>query len=254
MVILLLVFSFQMVFANNAQADVEVQDLNKDTVMICENRIDANLNERFEKLRKSMENGFSQGLPAKLKSELLASRHRSDDISLQVHETHIENDLEVNGLVQKTLDHLEEYIGLVPRVATHAPKVRDEFVIPLTNVSSLQAENKECYKAEFSAQAEAVETTNDAKEANNKYALITDELNRLNNNLYEAQTISPQKFIAYRGELQAMIAEYNKNHDLKLAAQIKTRIPQIVNNMQQEVEVLLPGFELSSAYQAIVSN
>ena len=87
MVVLLVVFSFQMIFANDAQAVGEVQDLNKDTVMICENRPDDGLSEKFEKLRKSMENGYSQGLPAKLKSELLASRKKSsmeDLVSLSI--------------------------------------------------------------------------------------------------------------------------------------------------------------------------
>lgn len=252
MVHLWVVLGIQLVVSSLWANETNVNQVPSEKIVVCENRDQKDLEKQFDELRKSLENGFQQGLPAQLRGELVKSRETSDDLTLQVLDTHIENEQEINGLVKKMLDHLDEFIVLVPKVSNHAPKVRDEFVIPFSNVSSLRSETKECFVAEVDQNSGEIKETATETTNINKFALITDELNRLNHNLYEAQTISPQKYLSYKAELQEMIEKYNNSRDLYSANQIKSRVPEILNNMQTEIDVLLPGFQLSTKYMAVV--
>lgn len=218
------------------------------TVTQCEAEIiNKDLEDRYEKIRKKLELGFAQGEPQKIKSHFLELRKRLDKLNLEFYDIESNNTQEINFMAQNILSSLEDLLKLLPQATKVAPQVREEVVVPFTNISSLIADNQECLMKAAVLEAQK-EITNSKVEisSSNIYKKLTAELRDLNENLYKLETTDIQRFVDLRGQLLKQIENYNNNKSID--QQLSQNFPQMINSMQSEIERVIPGLELSKEY------
>ncbi|MCJ8277602.1 MAG: hypothetical protein HRT44_07500 [Bdellovibrionales bacterium] len=251
---LISLFSLLFVVATMKPAQAEDIDLTLQN-QSCESfALNNELESRYDKIRKNLEKDFNSGLPYQLKSQLISLRSDTDEISQKLFDFSSDSDQEVNGLVKNTIDRLEKFIQLLPEITQNAPKIRDQYVVPFTNISSLRAEHQECLMKMAIEQAQNDEKTDTTDSSSNIYEKLTNELNSLNANLYKAETTDVQQFIQLRAELLQALESYNKQVDRAPGSsqKIVKNIPKTLNAVQAEIEKLLPGLQLSKKYYSIV--
>lgn len=228
-----------------------LQSMEKST---CETYvINSEIENRYDSIRENLEKNFNSGLPHQLKGKLVDLRSETDELTQKMFDTSSLSEQEVSSLLQETLNRLEKFIQLLPEIVDNAPKVRDQYVVPFTNISSLKAEHQDCLMsvAIEQAQTEAKEQRQEASSSLNIYKKITDELNHLNDNLYLAETSDVQKFIQIRAQLLELMESYNKEHQVTEKQKIVSNIPMAINAVQSEIEKLLPGLQLSENYYSL---
>jgi hypothetical protein len=222
----------------------------------CENyALTSEIQNRYDKIRKNLEKDFNSGLPYKLRTQLIDLRGETDQLSQKLFDVSDINDQEVNSLMNDTVDRLEKFIQLIPEISSNAPKVRTQYVVPFTNLSSLRAEHQECLMSIAIQQAKDDAKNDDATAIDdNIYQKLTEELKNLNANLYQAETSDVQRFVALRSELLNLLESYNKEKDKspETSQQVVKNIPKALNAVQTEIERLLPGLKLSKKYYSIV--
>jgi hypothetical protein len=210
--------------------------------------VNEDIESRYKKIQDALEADYAQGMPKQLKTDLVRVREDIDGLSVKLFEVDTKDNQEVNHIVQLTIDYLEKMISLLPKANRIAPKVRDRYVIPFTNISSVKAEHQECLmKAAIEGVKEKELASNEP--SINIYKQLTTELERLNSNLYVLQTSDVQRFISYRSRLLRGLEAYNKTNEN--GSSLTAEIPQILNNVHREIEKLIPGLELSKDYLTV---
>ncbi|MEM7646977.1 MAG: hypothetical protein AAF203_08715, partial [Pseudomonadota bacterium] len=137
-----------------------------------------------------------------------------------------------------------------------APQVRDQYVVPFTNMNSLKADQQDCAMKLAVQQVKDEETSEKAQESEkslNIYKSLTQELSRMNDNLYVLQTSDTQKYIALRANLLGQLEQYNKKGGQTSFA-FERELPKVLNSVQTEIEDLLPGLSLSKKYHAFAKQ
>ena len=200
---------------------------------------------RYKKIQDALEDDYANGMPHQLKTDLIRVRKDLDGLSVKLFEINSNNSQEINHIAQLTIDYLEKMISLVPKANKIAPRVRDQYVVPFTNMSSIRAEHQDCL---MKAAIEDVKDRpiNTDGPSINIYRKLTGELERLNKNLYTLQTSDVQRFISYRAKILRRLEKFNKNNGQ--AGHVTEDIPQIINVVHTEIEKLIPGLELSKDY------
>ena len=221
--------------------------------------VNKSIEDQYNKIRAGFEKDFKSGLPYQLKTKLVAMRSNIDLLSGKSFDLEFNNQQEVNSMVKETLDQLESFIQILPAVANNAPKMRDQYIVPFTNINSLRAEQQACLlNAEIDKIKEEVSNPTMKEETQitdaNIYQTLTEELNKLNANLYQAETLDVQKYVALRANLLNDLAQYNKEQDPQIARQIVAKIPQSIHSIQSEIEKLLPSLQLSEKYVSILDR
>ena len=201
--------------------------------------------DKFSQLKQAMEVGFQKGLPAKLKQELSQARKNADDLAVETMDISGENSLEINKVFSQANKALGTFIELMPKVAAQAPQIRSEFVLPLASLNYLHAEKPQC---------DLQQDFEESIDFNDMYSIVNQEMKRLTTALYILQTLSAQEFIAQQTELNKLMIEYNQSQDSKYAKELLAKIPNIVHSMQQKVDNILPGFELSKKYYSMAAH
>jgi hypothetical protein len=211
--------------------------------------INQDMEARYKKLQNALEADYTNGLPQKIKTELLSIRSEIDALTVKLFDADLENSQEMNLIAQKTVEALEKMIGLVPQIKQMAPMMRDQHLIPFTNLSSARAEEQDCLMraAIENAETETEIATDDG--SINIYKKLTQELEQLNNNLYSLQTSNVQRFIGYRTNIISQQTLYNENQISGAALSVK--IPEVLNSVHQEIEKMIPGLELSEGYLSL---
>lgn len=210
--------------------------------------VNEDIESRYKKIQDALEADYAQGMPKQLKTDLVRVRDDIDGLSVKLFEVDTNNSQEVNHIVQLTIDYLEKMISLVPKANRIAPQVRDRYVIPFTNISSVKADHQDCL---MKAAVEDVKAKGPATDepSINIYKQLTSELERLNSNLYVLQTTDVQRYVGYRSQLMRGLEKYNKTN--KNASALTGEIPVILNNVHREIEKLIPGLELSKDYLTV---
>lgn len=209
--------------------------------------VNQDIESRYKKIQDALEADYAQGLPKQLKTDLIRVRQDIDGLIGKLFDVDNSNSQEVNHIAQLTIDYLEKMISLVPKAHRIAPVLRDRYVVPFTNISSIKAEHQDCLMKAAVEEVKADKTLVASNESSiNIYKKLTTELERLNNNLYKLQTSDVQRFISYRAKILEKLEDYNKNQGSAVA--ITNDIPQILNNVHREIETLIPGLELSKEY------
>jgi len=200
---------------------------------------------RYKKIQDALEDDYANGMPHQLKTDLIRVRKDLDGLSVKLFEINSNNSQEINHIAQLTIDYLEKMISLVPKANKIAPRVRDQYVVPFTNMSSIRAEHQDCL---MKAAIEDVKDRpiNTDGPSINIYRKLTGELERLNKNLYTLQTSDVQRFISYRAKILRRLEKFNKSNGQ--AGHVTEDIPQIINVVHTEIEKLIPGLELSKDY------
>ena len=211
--------------------------------------INADIENRYKKIKKNMEQSFSQGLPKKIKENLIQISQKIDKLSLQTFDMNPENHQEINLLTQQTIDQLEKMIGLLPKASKLAPKMRKQYVMPFTNLNSIKAEHQNCLMeiAVKESQSQNIKVEN----SGNIYKQLTSELNQLNQELYKLETTDIERFIGYRSQLLSSLERYNTNDTS--SASPSEKIPEILNSVQTEIEKIIPSLQLSKTYYSILN-
>ena len=203
----------------------------------------------YNRIRKNLEQGFNQGLPKKLKEDLIQVSGKLDKLSLQTFDMDPDNPQEINILTQQIIIQLEKMIGLLPKASKLAPKMRKQYVIPFTNLNSIKAEHQNCLMeiAIKESQNQDIKVEN----SGNIYKQLTSELNQLNQELYKLETTDIERFIGYRSQLLSYLEKYNTN---KVPSPSHSeKIPEILNSVQTEIEKILPSLQLSKTYYSILN-
>ena len=204
---------------------------------------------RYNQIRKELEQGFNQGLPKKLKEDLTDVSRDIDKLSSQTFDMDSSNPQEINLLTQKTVDQLEKMIGLLPKASKLAPRMRQQYVMPFTNMNSIRAEHQNCLM-ELAIQESQNQKT-PIKNSGNIYKKLTSELNQLNQELYKLETTDVERFIGYRSQLLSYLEKYNTDGVSTVSPSEK--IPEILNSVQTEIEKILPSLQLSKTYYSILN-
>ena len=212
--------------------------------------VNQDIEKRYQAIQKKLEQDFNNGLPKKLRTDLVGLRKDIDALTLQSFDLDSDNSQEMNLITQKTIDHLEKMISLLPQASGLAPKVRTQYVVPFTNINSLKADHQDCLMKIAIADAKSQINEKETESSENIYKKLTSELNQLNKNLYRLETTDVQKFIGLRAQLLLDLESYNKSQDQQ--TQLAQQLPQILNSVQSEIERLLPGLQLSKKYYSIV--
>ncbi len=212
--------------------------------------VNQDIETRYKKIQAALEADYAEGMPKQLKTDLIRVREDIDTLTLKLYDVDTNNSQEVNHIAQLTIDYLDKMISLLPKATKIAPKVRDRYVVPFTNISSIRAEHQECLMEAAVDQVKNQATPEGSDEgAINIYKKLTQEMERLNSNLYTLQTTDVQRFINYRSRMLKQLEAYNKN---KAEAFVVTKdIPQVLNNVHREIEKLIPGLELSKEYLTV---
>ncbi len=211
--------------------------------------VSQDIEKRYKKVQSALEADYAEGMPKQLRTDLVRVRKDIDSLSVKLFEVNSSNSQEVNHIVQLTIDYLDKMISLLPKANKVAPKVRDQYVVPFTNISSIKAEHQDCM---MQAAIEGVKNDEPVKSNGasiNIYKKLTSELERLNENLYVLQTTDVQRFVSYRAKLLKKLERYNQ--DKEQAVALTSEIPSILNNVHREIETLLPGLELSTEYLTV---
>ncbi len=212
--------------------------------------VNQDIESRYKKIQEALEADFAQGMPKQLKTDLVRVREDIDSLTVKLYDVDTEDSQEVNHIAQLTIDYLEKMISLLPKATRIAPQVRDRYVVPFTNISSIRAEHQDCLMKAAVDQVKDQEAPADTGEAAiNIYQKLTQEMERLNTNLYTLQTTDVQRFVNYRAYLLRNLEAYNK--DQKPAQAVTAELPLVLNNVQREIEKLLPGLELSKEYLTV---
>ena len=156
-------------------AEAQHENSNIETSHCEEDSVSLDFQIRFDKLKKQLEAGYSQGLPLQLKESLTKIREKSDSLSSQLVDQS-RNPLNASAqedqqLIASTIDHVGAFIKVVPNIAKLAPKVRAELVLPLSNLYN-ETEKMNC--------SPALE----------KQKPVYAEIDRLNSMLYTAQSLN----------------------------------------------------------------
>ncbi len=206
------------------------------------------LEKKYHEIQKRLESDFKRGMPKQLRTDLTRVRKDIDELIGQLFDVDDKNPQEVNHIVNRTIDYLEKMITLLPKANKIAPMVRDRYVIPFTNISSIKAEHEECLMKH--AVAEVKESEKDLASSNepsiNIYRKLTEELKNLNQNLYTLQTTDVQKFINFRADLLYKLEKFNQKKGK--GSQVTANIPKVLNSVHTEIERLLPGLQLSENF------
>ncbi len=202
---------------------------------------------RYKKIQEALEADYAQGMPKQLKTDLIRVRQDIDALTVKLYEVDPNNTQEVNHITQLTVDYLEKMISLLPKANKIAPQVRDRYVVPFTNISSIKAEHQECLMKQAVAEVRDKDVASESDEPSiNIYRKLTSELERLNSSLYTLQTTDVDQFVSYRSRLLSQLEDFNETR--KNGATITGEIPPILHNVHREIEKLLPGLELSKDY------
>ncbi len=238
-------------FPNFVRAQDSMAQEQKPPQTQCETEVvTQDLEERYLGIQKKLEEDYNQGVPKKLKSEFLVLRKKLDDLNLKFFEIDSQNSQEINFMAQKILTALDDLIVILPKASRLAPTVRDQFVVPFTNINSIIAENQDCLMKLAVAEAQKEMSQNPVENSSgNIYKKLTSELKALNENLYKLETTDAQKFVSLKDELLKDLEAYNDNKDSQF--KISANLPQMINAMQAEIERVIPGLELSKKYFSI---
>ncbi|MCB0376892.1 MAG: hypothetical protein KDD33_00240 [Bdellovibrionales bacterium] len=210
------------------------------------------LEEKYEKLRKNLEKDFESGLPFQLRKKLNELRKQTDQVSVKLFDIEKSSGQEINNLVSEAIGQLDSFIALLPEISNNAPKVRDAYVVPITNLSSLRADHQECLMKAAVENVKAHAGAEREVSSASVYSKLTEEMNRLNSSLYLAETSDVQKFVALRTDLYKALESYNKSQNPDDLNNVLQKIPRSVNGLQAEIEKIMPGLELSKKYFSIM--
>lgn len=225
-------------------------DHGQNEVEVCRSHlVNQDLEDRYENIQEKLEKDFNQGLPKQLRSDLIEVRKQVDALSVKAFDLNDDSSQEINQITQQTIDSLERIIGLLPKASALAPQVREQYVVPFTNISSIRAERQDCLMKVAIADAKAEIEDKKEVSSGNIYKKLTSELNELNQNLYKLETTDVQKFIGLRTTLLNRLEQYNKKP--KQNSKLSQNIPEVLNSLQSEIEKVLPGLELSKKYYSI---
>ncbi len=224
----------------------------------CENIIiSEDFDTRYKKIKMGLEEDFLNGQPKKIRQELIEVREKIDKLSLEVYELENKDPQEFQHFALLTVQALDSLIEILPQASALAPKMRNQYVVPFTNINSLKADYQDCLMREAIEQAQK-EINNDKNidvalaDRANTYAKLASELNDLNNNLYSLETTNVQKLIDYRAVLILEIENYNKQSEKSnFKFQASRQIPAFLNSVHSEIEKVLPGLQLSKSYYSI---
>ncbi len=209
--------------------------------------VSQDLERKYLEIQRRLESDFKRGMPKQLRTDLVRVRTDIDDLIGQLFDIDTNNPQEINHIVQLTVDYLEKMIGLLPKANKIAPMVRDRYVVPFTNISSIKAEHQECLMKNAIAEVKEKNIASDDGEASmNTYRKLTEELKNLNQSLYTLQTTDVQKFINFRADLLYKLEKFNKRSES--GSQVTANIPKILNSVHNEIERLLPGLQLSENF------
>ncbi len=214
--------------------------------------VNQDIEDRYKKIQSALEADYAQGMPKQIKTDLIRVRDDIDSLTVKLFEVDSSNSQEVNHIAQLTIDYLDKMISLLPKANQIAPKVRDRYVVPFTNINSLRAEYQECMMEAAVAQVKDQDTASvsDAEEPSiNIYKKLTKEMERLNNNLYTLQTTDVERYVSYRNQVMKNLEAYNKGE--KQAVAVTSDLPQVLNKVHREIETLIPGLELSKEYLTV---
>lgn len=214
--------------------------------------VSADLEQRYKKLQNKMKEDLSSGVPHELKNSFIKVREKIDLLAVQLFELEEKDNQSVNQTVNQVLVQLEQMIGLVPKVNELAPQMRDQYVIPLTNIDSLRADHEHCLMqaAIRKVSEDSSDSGNDLESSFATYNKLTEELERLNNDLYKLQTTKVEKFIGLRDEVLQSLAAYNNGQ--KGPHQLSTEIPEILNILHRDIEEIMPGLEVPKVYYSLL--
>lgn len=224
----------------------------------CENIIiSEDFDARYKKIKMGLEEDFLNGQPKKLRQDLIGVREKIDKLSLEVYELENKDPQEFQNFALMTVQALDSLIEILPQASALAPKMRNQYVVPFTNINSLKADYQDCLMREAIEQAQE-EIKNDENidvvlaDRANTYAKLADELNDLNINLYSLETSNVQKLIDYRAKLLLEIENYNKQSEKSnFEFQASRQIPAFLNSVHTEIEKVLPGLQLSKSYYSL---
>lgn len=211
--------------------------------------VNQDIENRYKKIQDALEADYAQGMPKQIKTDLIRVRKDIDGLIVKLFEVDTNNNQEVNHIAQLAIDYLEKMISLVPKANRIAPRVRDQFVIPFTNISSIKADYQECLMKAAVEEARSKPLAANDEPSINVYRKLTTELERLNNNLYTLQTTDVQKFISLRSKIMRRLERYNKTNENAIA--VTGDLPQILNGVHRDIETLIPGLELSKDYLTV---
>jgi len=247
--VLVLLLSAQTSLANG-EVDIQKPNRNQCEDIIIGEDFDA----RYKKIKMSLEEDFLNGKPKKLKQDLIGVREQIDKLSLEVYELESKDPQEFQHFALMTVQALDTLIDILPKASDLAPKMRNQYVVPLTNINSLKADYQDCLMREAIEQAQEEikndKNINDAlADRANTYANLASELNELNNNLYNLETTNIQKLVDYRAQLMLEIENYNKlSEKSNFEFQASRQIPAFLHSVHTEIERVLPGLQLSKSY------
>ncbi len=212
--------------------------------------VNQDIEDRYKKIQSALEADYAQGMPKQIKTDLIRVRDDIDSLTVKLFEVDSSNSQEVNHIAQLTIDYLDKMISLLPKANQIAPKVRDRYVVPFTNINSLRAEYQECMMEAAVAQVKDQDTVSTSEEPSiNIYKKLTKEMERLNNNLYTLQTTDVERYVSYRNQIMKNLEAYNKGD--KQAVAVTSDLPQVLNKVHREIETLIPGLELSKEYLTV---
>lgn len=237
---------------SNLKSESPVPPVHAETEQCRALLVNQDIEERYQKIQKSLESDYKEGLPKQLKIDLMRVREDIDGLTSKLFDVNNRDPQEVNHIVQLTIDYLEKMISLLPKAHRLAPVVRDRYVVPFTNMNSIRAEHQECLMQAAIEDLQNKEPASkpEPESSHNIYRKLTRELERLNESLYTLQTTDVQRFISYRADLLKQLENYNRNQSA--GDRITAKIPQVLNTVHNEIERLLPGLELSKNYYSIV--
>ena len=212
---------------------------------------------RYKKIKLGLENDFLTCEPKKLRQDLIGVREKIDKLSLESYELENKDSQEYQHFALMTVQALDSLIDILPQASALAPKMRQQYVVPFTNINSLKADYQDCLMREAIEQAQE-EIKKDENidvalaDRANTYARLANELNELNNNLYNLETTNVQRLIDYRAQLLVEIENYNKlTEKSNFEFQASRQIPAFLNTVHNEIERVLPGLQLSKSYYTL---
>ena len=198
---------------------------------------------RYQKIRKKMEQDFQQGPPKKLKEDLTYLEKKVDKISLQIFDLNPDSPQEVKRLAQQTLNQLEEIIRILPKASELALRMRTQYVVPFTTINSIKAEYQDCLGGLD------IEEDQNQKTKNSVYRQLTSEFKELNQELYDLETKNISLFVGYRSQLLLDLEKYNENKNPMSSP--SQRVPEILNSVQREIGKILSNLQLSKFYYSV---
>gem|GEM_PF-5422852 len=196
----------------------------------CESQRVSNATQlQFEQLKQKLESGYAQGLPHQLQEELLGIREINDKLSMRLMDSKSAKVQELQEVLKMTIAHIEKFVAVIPKLAEQAPKVRDQYVLPLSN---LEPVSLKCHTESLT------------------YQTVFKEIQRINSDLYSVQRLTPQKYINFQEDLQNLLNASLNDKNTKIAQEFQKKLPEVIHSLQTEVDRALPSFQLSAQYRS----